>query len=633
MRSSPIILIVDDVEANRETLLQLLEPGGYELLEARNGPEALRIAGEKLPDLILLDVMMPGMDGYEVCRRLRADPQLGEVPVVMVTAMDDQPSRIAGLDAGADDFISKPFNRAELRARVRTITRLNRYRRLVDTQKQVREQARWLDEARDAIYACDSEARIIYWNEGATRLFGWTREEVFGKPVHEILSGSDAAHLEASRAATREKGEWRGELTHMTNAGREVVVAGRMTVLPDESQALAGFLSINTDVTETKRVEKLMLRTQRLESIGALASGIAHDLNNSLAPILMGLEVLRDGYPDEPMLATMETSAERGADMVRQLLGFAKGVEGSRLLIQPQILLNEIEKTIRGTFPKSIELEKNYPANLQTIRGDATQMHQVLLNLCINARDAMPEGGTLTLEAENTVLTGDHPDLGTDAEPGPYVVWRITDTGSGIAPENLERIFEPFFSTKGPDQGTGLGLSTAFGIVKGHDGFLRVSSVQGVGSTFSIYLPAAGPDAGAAAPAVRSETTYRGSGELILVVDDEPTVRQMTRLVLADLNWNVITASNGTEALLEVRKHGPALRAIITDQNMPQMDGLSFVRILKQKLPRVSIIVASGRMEEPERLSFMESGVHALLAKPFTRETLIETLKSVLTSG
>jgi PAS domain S-box-containing protein len=384
------------------------------------------------------------------------------------------------------------------------------------------------------------------------------------------------------------------------------------------------------DITERRKIHDQMLRAQRLEGIGTLAGGVAHDLNNALAPILMATELLRMQYPDATqMIDTVEASAKRGADMVRQLLTFAKGVEGARLLLQSQQLIQEMKKVIEGTFPKNIELRIKHVNKAQAILGDVTQLHQVLLNLCVNARDAMPNGGRLTLETENTEIDVTYASTVPEAKPGHYIVWRVADTGTGIPPEILQRIFEPFFSTKGPDKGTGLGLSTVIGIVKSHGGFVQVHSTLGQGTTFAVYLPAAGESTPPAQVASAMIDMFRGNGEAILVVDDEAAVRQVTRAVLTALNFTVFTAVDGTDALIQAAEKRTELRAVITDAQMPHMDGLSFVRVLKRMLPAAGIIVASGHLEEREVNEFKELGVSALLDKPFTQEMLVAVLKTI----
>jgi len=498
-------------------------------------------------------------------------------------------------------------------------------------EKRLQEQASLLDQTQDAMYVWDLEWRIIYWNRGAERLYGWTAEEVMGTRPGELFSATaSATYFEEVEDAIMENGSWTGEEEQVSKSGKKLIVNSRCILLRDEQDKPKSVLVTSTDITDLKKIQSQMLRTQRLESIGTLAGGIAHDLNNSLAPILMVTGLLRMQYPGATeMIDTVESSAKRGADMVRQLLTFAKGVEGERLLVDPGRLLKEMAQIIKSTFPKNIQLRTLYAKQLHPILGDATQLHQVLLNLCVNARDAMPTGGTLSLEAENAEIDATYASAVPDAKPGRYLAWRIKDTGTGIPPKILERIFEPFFSTKGPDKGTGLGLSTVIGIVKSHGGFVQIYSVPGQGSTFSIYLPAEVSSAADTAVLPKVETTFRGHGETILVVDDEANVRQAARAVLTSLNFKVITADNGVEALVQVAEKRTELRAIITDLHMPNMDGLTFVRVLKSMLPEAGIIVASGRVEEREANEFTALGVVALLEKPFTQEKLEEALKTL----
>jgi CheY-like chemotaxis protein len=284
---------------------------------------------------------------------------------------------------------------------------------------------------------------------------------------------------------------------------------------------------------------------------------------------------------------------------------------------------------IERTFPKNIQVRISCAKESRAILGDATQLHQVLLNLCVNARDAMPNGGILTLEAQDIEIDATYASAIPEATPGAYAVWWIKDTGMGIPPDLLERIFEPFFTTKGPDKGTGLGLSTVIGIVKSHGGFVRVYSMPGQGTTFAVYLPASDSRNGHASSKVKVKTTFRGHGETILVVDDEPAVRQVARAVLTELNFQVITASSGTEALIQVAEKRSELSAVITDLHMPQMDGLTFVRAMRTLLPTTGIIVASGRVAEHEATEFRMLGAR-LLDKPFTQELLIKALEAVL---
>jgi signal transduction histidine kinase/CheY-like chemotaxis protein len=387
------------------------------------------------------------------------------------------------------------------------------------------------------------------------------------------------------------------------------------------------------DITERLKNERLALRSQRLEAIGTMASGVAHDLNNALAPIMMGVEMLRQSYPGESQIIDMfHTSATRGANMVRQLLNFSKGAEGERVSLQPHLLIKAMQNLIQGSFPKTIRLAVKCSPNLPTVLGDATQLDQVLLNLCVNARDAMPDGGTITLEAQQVEIDAAGAASIPDAKPGSYVALRVRDTGTGIPPEILDRIFEPFYTTKGPDKGTGLGLSTVIGIVKGHGGFLQVYSQQGKGSTFTAYLPA---DQGSGEPifAETAASEFRGRGETVLVVDDEQSVRKMARGVLRRLNFEPITAGDGAEALIKCAEHRAAVRVIITDLHMPHMDGLDFVREVRRILPDIPVMVASGRLEDPAAAEFKALGVTARLDKPYTEAQLARALQGALAPG
>ncbi len=624
------ILHLDDSPLDAELILGKLEAGGLVCeithVDNRQSFEAALASGQF--QLVLCDYNLPDYDGISALKLVREKNSV--TPVMLISGSIGEEDAVKCLQHGATDYLLKQRLDRLPSAVKRALTEADELHKRQEAEEQIREQAALLDKTQDAIYVRNLEQRIIYWNKGAERLYGWLAEEAVGKRADELFSTDSSVRHEEARRLILEKGEWMGELQQTTKGGKDIIVESRRTLLHDDVRGNPkSVLVINTDITDRKRVEQQMLRTQRLESIGTLAGGVAHDLNNALAPILMSVELLRMEYPDATKLIDMvETSAKRGADMVRQLLTFAKGVDGARLLIQPQHLLKEMEKIIRGTFPKSISLQTNYAKGLRTILGDNTQLHQVLLNLCVNARDAMPNGGTLTLEAENVEIDAAYASSVPEAVPGSYVVWRVTDTGTGIPPELVERIFEPFFSTKGLDKGTGLGLSTVMGIIKSHGGFVRVYSVPGQGTTFAVYLPADGGSTDTTM-LVKSPDAFRGNGEYILVADDEPAVRQAARAVLTALNFNVITAADGTEALIQVAEKRAELRVVLTDAHMPHMDGLAFVRVLKRMLPDVGIIIASGRLDEREAKEFKALGISAVLEKPFTQDKLVEALKAV----
>ena len=469
-------------------------------------------------------------------------------------------------------------------------------------------------------------------NPAFEKTSGSTCAEALGQNPRLLKSGKHDAEFYRRMWVTLTAGQvWSGAMINKRKDGTLYEEDASISPVRDAAGKVVNYVAVKRDITEHKKLEAQLRRTQRLESIGTLAGGIAHDLNNALAPIMLSCEMLRLEFPDTAsgLLETIQSSAQRGANMVRQLLTFAKGIEGERRPVQPGHLLEEMEKLIRRTFLNRIELRTHYPQDLWPILGDATQLHQVLLNLCVNARDAMSNGGTLTLEGENRELDAAYASTVPEAKPGRYIVWRVKDTGTGIPPEILDRIFDPFFTTKSPDQGTGLGLPTTLGIVKSHGGFIRVYSTPGQGSTFAVYLPAAGAGTHDSKLLLKADTDFRGHGETILVVDDEAAVRNVLRAVLMKLNFKVLTAGDGVAALLHVTEQPTALRAVITDLHMPEMNGLDFVRVLQGRLPQASIIVASGRMEEAEEREFKQLGVAAVLEKPFTQEQLVAALKTV----
>jgi PAS domain S-box-containing protein len=501
------------------------------------------------------------------------------------------------------------------------------------SEYKIREQANLLGLASDAIVVRAMDEKIQYWNKSAERLYGWTAEEAIGADFTKITT-EDSAPFEAAKQILLQKGEWSGEVRKTTKAGQDVIVASRWTLLLDDSRKPRSILTIDTDITEKKQMESLFLRNQRLESIGQLAGGIAHDLNNILSPILMGAQVLRQN-PDEAdspfILATIEANAQRGAEIVKQVVAFARGVEGKRVLLQVRYVIAEICGIIRETFPKTITLKTEQHENLWTIMGDATQLHQVLLNLAVNARDAMPRGGTLTLAAENLVLDQAGASVRPGLEPGPHVLFRISDTGTGISPDIADKIFDPFFTTKEPDKGTGLGLSTVMGIVKSHKGHVEFDSKVGYGTEFRVYLPAE-PGLPRIAPIRRGQGNAlpRGCGELVLIVDDEEAVRSVTKRILESNGYRTLLATRGTEAVACYVARGYEISVVLTDLHMPDMGGVEAIAVLRQINPNVKIIVATGAGSAMGAPSASEMGVQAYIKKPFEVAHLLDTLQKVL---
>jgi two-component system cell cycle sensor histidine kinase/response regulator CckA len=485
----------------------------------------------------------------------------------------------------------------------------------------LREQASLLDKAQDAIVVTDLQRRLTFWNKSAERLYGWVAHEVMGKVVTELFyPDGDAREVQQAFVDVLQNGEWTGELQPQTKSGRRVVIESRWTLVRDAAGEPRSILSINTDVTDRRHLEQQFYRAQRLESIGTLAGGIAHDLNNVLAPIILGMGILKDRLTDDDsrdVLATIATSAKRGAEMVSQVLSFARGQEGRRAEIKVASLIDDVVRIARDTFPKSIEIVTEVEPNLPLIIGDPTQFHQVLLNLCVNARDAMPGGGRLTLSAKAR---------------GAYVVMYVEDTGPGIPPSLIDKIFDPFFTTKEAGKGTGLGLSTSQTIVRSHGGKIEVLSEPPHGARFEIHLPVA-PVSTAPVSSGELTATPRGNGQTILVVDDEPSVRLVMRTALERAGYNVLPATNGREAI-DVFKGQPAgsIAAVIIDMMMPVMGGLPAMQELVKINPNVRIIAASGIPDNEATAKAVGKQVRQFLAKPFSTDKLLRAVGRVMNS-
>ena len=386
------------------------------------------------------------------------------------------------------------------------------------------------------------------------------------------------------------------------------------------------------DITESRNTEDQLLRSQRMESIGTLAGGIAHDLNNVLAPIMMSIELLKLQEKDArkmSILDTIEGSTKRGADMVKQVLSFARGVEGKKVEVQVGHLLKEIEKLANETFLKNIEVHSDIPADLWVVQGDPTQIHQVLLNLCVNARDAMPDGGSLALSASNLVLDEHYAAMSDDAVPGSYLLLQVEDSGTGMPPEVISRIFDPFFTTKELGKGTGLGLSTTVAIVKNHGGFVRVYSEVGQGTRFRVYLPAHASDNAGGTDLMETEFP-RGNGELVLVVDDEAAVRAIAGQTLESFGYRVLQAADGIEGASLFAAHQKDIAVVFTDMMMPSMDGAAMMQVLTKMDPEVRIIASSGLNANHLRAKAENPILKHFIPKPYTAETLLKMLSAVL---
>ena len=504
-----------------------------------------------------------------------------------------------------------------------------------NAEAQIREQASLLDLAPDAILVRDLEDRILYWNRSAERIYGWTASEAIGRKLMQLLhkDGFDASKYEEAGKAVREKGDWQGEFTTRTKSGREVIVEARWTLVRDSQGNPKSVLVISTDVTGKKKLEAQFLRSQRMEGLGTLAGGIAHDLNNVLTPLLVSVQVLKEKITDadgQSLLDTLEANVRRGASLVKQVLIFGRGVEGERVIVHPQHVAREIKQIIHGTFPKSVEFELHFAADLWTVIGDPTQLHQVLLNLCVNARDAMPNGGKLSLHMENVTFDETYAGMNPEAKPGPYVAISVADTGTGIPEEIQDKIFDPFFTTKEPGKGTGLGLFTTLGIVRNHGGFVRCHSEPGQGTTFKVYFPANVAAVAVERAAVEESKLPRGHNELVLVVDDEEPIRNLVQKALEHFGYRVLLAVDGTEAVSIYASRQKEIAVVITDMIMPNMEGPAAIVALRAINPEVKIIASSGAASDRSMARVRDTGIRHYIAKPYTAEVMLNTLHEVL---
>ena len=620
------ILLLEDNELDAELTKGVLKAEGLtvKLHRVDTGADfetALKGGGFHL---IISDYSLPSFNGkraLELARSISPD-----LPFIFYSGTIGEDSAVEVLKKGATDYVLKQRPQRLASAVRRALQEVEIRQQQRKAQEQIASQAHLLDLARDGIIVKDLSGRVIYWNQGARQIFGCESEQAIGRSLKDLVFSGNPAYLQALQATTS-LGEWSGELEAATPQGNRVTVSSSWTLVRKPNGQPEKILTINTDITQKKSLEAQFLRAQRLESIGTLASGVAHDLNNILAPIFMSTELLRSAPMDESSAAMVEIiqkSAQRGAEIVKQVLTFVRGSEGKRLPLDAGGLVKEVGKLVTGTFPKNIEVQYDVQAGLTPIVGDATQLHQVLMNLAINARDAMPGGGQLRISARMTTEeTGDvPPELGAFSRP--FLLLEVSDTGTGIPPEVIERIFDPFFTTKGPGKGTGLGLSTVSGIVKSHEGKLSVKSRPGQGTTFQIVLPCL--RTAPAASEGKSGPARRGRGELILVVDDEKEIRESMAKVLMQHGYGVITAPDGSSAVLQFMTHKNNLQAVVTDIMMPGADGPSFAETVKRVEPRIKVVLISGSQTGREN----HPNADYFLPKPCLAGQLLDAVHSVL---
>lgn len=661
------ILLVEDNLAEARLLQELLKGtivSRFQLLHVNRLADAIAHLQTDRFEVVLLDLTLPDSHGLASLDALiQQSPGL---PIVVLTNTNDDELAIEAVRRGAQDYLVKRHIHQEilvrslryaierkqaaealreaneileLRVKERTAeleTANERLRQEVERRQEVQERLELAQQAgKSGTFEWNIQSNQVTWTTELEALYGLTPGSFDGcydtwisalhpddrlKTEQELWRAVDAGSgLETEFRILLPNGEIRWMMV-------------KSSLFYDQADQPLRMIGLHMDITEKKQLEVQFLRAQRLESLGSLASGIAHDLNNLLTPILSIVEILPLKNPNlneqtRNMLKTLENSAERGANLVKQILSFARGSEGNQSCLQMAHLLKEIKQIFQETLPKSIHLQTNLAPDLWTISGDATQLHQVFMNLCVNARDAMPNGGTLSIVAENVVLDEQQARLYLEAHAGLYAVITVSDTGMGISPDILHRIFDPFFTTKEIGKGTGLGLSAVLGIVKRHNGFVDVQSEVGKGSQFKVFFPAC------ESPSMPQENDlemYSGNQELILVVDDEAAICEITKTTLEAYNYRVITASDGVEAIALFAGHRENLQCVLMDIMMPSMDGLATIPLLQRFNPNAYIVAMSG-LHSPEIMAQAERmGFQSFLSKPFTTKDLLQVLQTGL---
>lgn len=629
------VLIVEDSDDDAELVVRSLLTGGYHPLWKRVETESAmsQAIEESTWDIIISDYNLPRFSGEGALRTLKESGL--DIPFIIVSGTIGEDIAVTAMKAGAHDYIMKGNLTRLVPAVEREVRDAQVRRSRKFAEESLRRQALILENMAEGVMVTEVDGRITFTNPACDAMFGFPLGGLAGETFFALTEGEPEARsklFDEILSTLKNQHVWAGEIRYVRMNQTPFLTHARVRSLQIDKRVLLVF--VQQDITERKLLEAQFLRAQRLESIGTLAGGIAHDLNNVLSPILLCAQILHKHFSDGEMKKMVEmiaVSARRGSDLVKQVLSFARGIEGQRVSLSMAPLIGEVQKIIQETFPKSIVPKIEISDPLSHVLGDSTQLHQVLMNIIVNARDAMPKGGILHIVCENIVLDELYARLHIDARPGPYVVITISDTGQGMPPAVKERIFEPFYTTKDASKGTGLGLSTVLGIVRSHGGLIHVYSEEGKGSTFKIYLPAIGSSGRSYGEEEIGQSPI-SSGELILLVDDEAAIRQVTQATLESHGYRVLTAGDGAEAIVIFTKQGKEISLVLTDMMMPVLDGPTTIKALKKIDPGVRIIASSGWMSDNHLDAIRKEDVSAYLMKPFTAELLLSTIHHVLNS-
>ncbi len=664
--SEHTLLVVNDAPDQLDLMRTILRQAGYRVLTADGGHEGFETAKRERPSLIISDVAMPEVDGVELCRLLRAEERLRHIPILLVSALrKDAASVVEGLRTGADDYLAAPYDPVVFIARVARLLEIRRaneelelrvaertaqleaanqaLERELAERKQIeqklRQQAALIDLAYAAIIVRDINNTVIYWNPSAVETYGWSAEEAKGKIADTLLQTKFPIPLEELNSVLFTSGRWHGELRHVRRDGAEIVVESRKAIVRDDNGEPTAILEVNRDITERRRAEEALRQAeeqlrqaQKLEAVGQLAGGIAHDFNNLLTAILGQSELLLRQHDDDSLRRKVEEikkAGDRAALLTYQLLAFSR-----KQILQPKVLdlnvvVSEMDKILQRLIEENIEIKPILDPLLGRVKADPGQISQVIINLTINARDAMPRGGRITVETQNVYLDEEYASEHVSVRPGHYVMLAVSDTGAGMDAKTQKHIFEPFFTTKEVGKGTGLGLSTVYGIVKQSGGNIWVYSEVGRGTTFKVYLPRVEDEIEQAATDAASGNLPRGT-ETILLVEDEEAVRKLARDILESCGYTVLEAANGAEAIAICEDQDCEIDLLITDVVMPRMDGREVAERLTLLRPQLRVLFMSGYTENAiVHHGVLDEGAN-FIAKPFSLEKLARKVRELL---
>ncbi len=642
----PKILIIDDEPRMCDSLRALLSSQGYETQTGYNGKEAIECLARDMFDLVLLDIVMPDMTGHQIMDYINS--QNPETLVIVMTGHASVDSAVESLRKGAYDYLRKPFDFEQLRKRVKNALNQNKLKReyeLVNGKLELTEKLyQYLVNASpDIIYTLNHEGKFTFMSGAVESLLGYKSDQLIGKHYMSIVCEHDIdkAKNHFCERRTGKRATMGVELSlkslQKDNGPKKFLTVELKAMgiydrdVGRQDKEFIGTYGVARDITDRKRLEAKLLQAQKMEAIGTLAGGIAHDFNNLLMGIegrtsLMFLDIDSD-HPHFVHLKGIGDMVERGANLTKQLLGFARG---GKYEVQPTDLNKLIEKCSEmfGRTKKEIRIHGKYQKDIWTVEADRAQIEQVLLNFCVNAWQAMPEGGDLCIQTENVRFEeGDVRPFG--AMTGNYVRVSVTDTGVGMDEETQQRIFEPFFTTKEMGRGTGLGLASAYGIIKNHGGIINVYSKKGEGATFNIYLPAADALISEQSPEERENEIYEGH-ETVLLVDDEDMIINVGRQMLTAAGYDVLAARGGKEAVEVYKKNKDKVDIIVLDMVMPDMGGGDVYDTLREINPDIKVLLSSGYSISGQATEILERGCNGFIQKPFNMSQLSQGIRKIL---